>query len=59
MRRELVAELCVRGTADPERVPGAEHVVEEPRLGQLLGLDRAAEPVVALEHADAPVRARE
>ena len=58
-RRELVAELGVRGAADPERMPGAEDVVQEPRLGQLLGLDRAAEPVVALEHADAPLRSRE
>jgi hypothetical protein len=56
---EIRAELGVRGAADPERMPGAEDVVEETRLRQLLGLDRAAEPVVALEHADAPVCARE
>ena len=58
-RRELVAELGVRGAADPERMPRAVDVVQEPRLGQLLGLDRAAEPVVPLEHADAPLRPRE
>ena len=58
-RRELVAELRVRRAADPERMPRAVDVVLEARLGQLLGLDRAAEPVVALEDADAPVGPRE
>ena len=58
-RRELVAELRVRRAADPERMPRAEDVVVEPGLGQLRRVDRAAEPVVALEHADAPARARE
>ena len=52
--RELVAEHRVRGAADPERMPGGEHVVVEAGLGDLRRLDRAAEPVVALEHADAP-----
>ena len=55
-RRELVAELRVRGAADPERMPRAEDVVEEAGLGQLRRVDRAAEPVVPLEHADAPAR---
>ena len=45
--------------AHPERVPGAEDVVVEPRLRDLRGLDRAAEPVVPLEHADAPAGLRE
>ena len=58
-RRELVAELRVRRAADPERVPRAEDVVQEPGLRQLRGLDRAAEPVVPLEHAHAPAPARE
>ena len=58
-RRELVPELRVRRAADPERMPGAERVVEEAGPGQRLGLDRAAEPVVALEDDDAPVRAGE
>ena len=57
--REVVAELRVRGAADPERMPRAEDVVVEPRLGDLGGLDRAAEPVVPLEHADVPARLRE
>ena len=56
-RRELAAELGMGGAADPERVPRAEDVVKEARLGQLLGLDRAPEPIVALEHADAPAGA--
>ena len=51
---EVVAEQGVRRAADPERMPGGEHVVPEARLGDLGGLDRAAEPVVPLEHADAP-----
>ena len=54
MRGELIAELSVSGTADPERVPGTEHVVEEPVLRELVRLDGAAEPVVPLEDADAP-----
>ena len=58
-RGEVVAELGVRRAADPERVPGAEDVVVEARLGDLGRLDRAAEPVVALEHADAPAGPRE
>ena len=44
-RGELVAELRVRRPADPERMPGAEDVVQEAGLGQLRGLDRAAELV--------------
>ena len=42
--REVGLELRMHRPADPERVPGTEHVVEEAGLGQLLGLDRAAEP---------------
>ncbi len=53
-RRKVVAEQRVRGAADPERMPRAEDVVQEPRLCELGRVDRAAEPVVALEHADAP-----
>ena len=53
-RGEVVAEERVRGAADPERVPGREDVVVEAGLGDLGRLDRAAEPVVPLEHADAP-----
>ena len=56
---EAVAELRVRGAADPERMPCAEDVVVEARLGDLRGLDRAAEPVVPLEHAHALARACE
>ena len=58
-RGQVVAEQRVRGAADPERVPGAEDVVPEARLGELRRPDRAAEPVVPLEHADAPAGARE
>ena len=57
--RELVAELRMRRPADPERMPRAEDVVLEPRRGDLGGLDRAAEPVVALEHAHVPAALRE
>ena len=57
---ELVAELGVGRRAREQRVPGAEHLVRE--AGQrVVGLrpDRAAEPVGALEHADAPPVPRE
>ena len=53
-RRELVSELRVRRAADPKRMPGAEDVVLEPGLGELRGLDRAAELGAALEHANIP-----
>ena len=56
---EFRSELRMRGAADPERMPGAEDVVVEARLGQLLGLDRSAEPVVPLEHTHPPAAARE
>ena len=56
---ELVAELRVRGAADPERVPRGEDVVDEPGLRDLGRADRAAEPVVSLEHADVPASADE
>jgi hypothetical protein len=56
---EVVAELRVRRATDPERMPCAEDVVVEPRLRQLRGLDRTAEPVVALQHAHVPPRLRE
>jgi hypothetical protein len=56
---ELVGELGMRGAAHPERVPGAEDVVQVPRLGQLRGTDAAPELVLALEHAHAPPAASE
>jgi hypothetical protein len=58
-RRKVVAELGVRATADPERMPGTEDVVDEARLGDLRRADRAAEPVVPFEHADVPAALRE
>ena len=58
-RSEVVAELGVRSAADPQRMPRAEDVVVEARLGELGAVNRAAEPVVPLEHADVPARARE
>ena len=52
---ELVAELGVGGGAGEERVPRAQHLVREARQRVVgLGVDRAAEPVRALEDADAP-----
>ena len=54
VRSELVGELGVSGASDPQRVPGTEDVVEIPGLGQLRGLDRAAEGRAPLEHADVP-----
>jgi hypothetical protein len=47
---EVVGQLRVRRGADEERMPGREHLVDEPGLGDLRGPDRAAEPVLALEH---------
>ncbi len=58
-RREIVAELRVRRASNPERVPRAEDVVQIAGLGELGCVNRAAEPVVSLEHADAPTGARE
>ena len=58
-RGEVVAELRMRRTAHPEGVPRTEDVVVEAGLGDLGRVDRAAEPVVALEHAHAPARAGE
>ena len=58
MPREVVAELRVRGTTDPQRVPGAEDVVLEAWNGDLVRLDRPPEPVVSLEDADTPAGAR-
>jgi hypothetical protein len=58
-RGEVFAEEPARRAADPERVPAREDVVMEARLGDLGGLDRAAEPVVSLEDADAPAGAGE
>ena len=57
--RELLAQLRVRSPADPERVPGAEDVVEISGLGDLGRPDRASELVLALEDADTPTAARE
>ncbi len=50
---EVGTEPGMGRAADPERVPGTEDVVVEPGLRELRGLDRAAEPVVPLEHTDA------
>ena len=54
--REVVAEPGVRGAAHPERMPGAEDIMVKARLCDLGRLDRTAEPVAALEHADAAAR---
>ena len=52
---ELVAQLGVGGRPREERMPRAHHLVREPRQGVVrLRPDRTAEPVGALEHADAP-----
>ena len=41
-------------------MPGGEDLVREPWRGQAVdGFDRAAQPVVPLEHADAPTLLRE
>src|SRR5712691_4147409 len=40
-------------------MPRAEDLVDEARLGDLRGSDRAAQPVVALQHADAPAALRQ
>jgi hypothetical protein len=58
-RLEVVPQLRVRGRAGEERMPGGEDVVNEARLSDLGGSNRAAEPVVPLQHADAPARLRE
>ena len=50
---EVVLELSVGGGAHEQRVPPGEHLVKEPGLGDLGGLDRATEVVVALEHEHA------
>ena len=54
---ELVAELGVSRAADPERMPGAEDVVQVAGLGDLGRADRTAELVLALQHAHAPAAA--
>ena len=56
---ELVSQLGMRRPADPERVPGTEHVVEVPVLRELGRSDRPAELRLALEQADVPPGARE
>src|SRR6185436_5016779 len=56
---ELLAELGVRRAADPERMPGAEDVVEVAGLGQLGRADAAAELRLALEDAHAPAATRQ
>ena len=59
-RVEVGLQLGIGRRADPERVPGGEDLVREPGRRQAVdGLDRAAEPVVSLEHADAPAVLRE
>ena len=50
---QVVLELRVGGRADEQRVPPGEHLVNEPGLGDLGGLDRTADVVVALEHEHA------
>src|SRR5262249_49910855 len=56
---ELVLQCSVGGRAREQRVPGGEDLVDETGLGDLRRPDRAAEPVVALEHAHPPALARE
>ena len=52
---EIRLQLGIGRRADPQRVPGGEDLVREPgRREAVDGLDRAAQPVVSLEHADAP-----
>ena len=52
---EVGLQLRVGRRAGPERVPRAEDLVREARRGEAVDrLDRAAEPVVPLEHAAAP-----
>ena len=58
-RGELVAQLGMGRAADPERMPGAEDIMQEARLGQLRRLDRSPQLCLALEHADAPAAPRE
>ena len=58
-RVQVVLQLGVRGAADEERVPAREDLVAEAGLRELGGADRAADPVVPLEDADAPARLRE
>ena len=53
-RGEVVRQLRMRCAAHPQRMPRAEHVVEVAGHCELLRPDAAPEPVVALEHADAP-----
>src|SRR3984893_4062513 len=52
--RERRPELRVRRTTDPERMPGAEHVVVEARLGELGRAYRPAQLRLTLEHGYAP-----
>ena len=57
---EVRLQLGVGRRADPERVPGGEDLVREARGRQPVDRpDRAAEPVVPLEHADPPAVLRE
>ena len=59
-RVEIRLQLGIGRRADPQRVPGGEDLVCEPgRREAVDGLDRAAQPVVSLEHADAPTLFRE
>ena len=58
-RVEIVLQLGVGGRAREQRVPRRVDLVQEPRLGDLLGADRPAEPRVPLEHADLPALLRE
>ena len=57
---EIRLQLGIGRRADPQRMPGGEDLVREAGCREVFdGLDRAAEPVVALEHADAPALFRE
>ena len=57
---EIRLQLGIGRRADPQRVPGGEDLVCEPGRRQAVdGLDRAAQPVVSLQHADAPALFRE
>ena len=57
---EVRLQLGVGRGADPERVPGSKDLVPEAGGGETIDrLDRAAEPVVPLQHADPPTVFRE
>ena len=60
MAAQVVAELAVGSRPRKERVPRSHQLVREAGRGQVVhGSDRAAEHLVALQHADAPALSRE